>query len=64
MRLCEDRTTRKDFGCQNSGTKIDLVRTCFKDGNWEVNVCQQIYYVVLSTKEESNGRQPKSGWTM
>jgi len=31
----KDRT-RQNFGCQNSGTKIDLVRTCFKDGKWTV----------------------------
>jgi len=32
----KDRTIRKVFGFQNSGTKIDLLRTCFKDGKWTV----------------------------
>jgi len=32
---------------------------------WEVNGCQQISaYIVMSTKEESNGDNRKSGWTM
>jgi len=38
MRLCEltDYNNRKDFGCQNRRTKVDLVRTCFKDVKWTV----------------------------
>jgi len=52
----KDPTTRKDFGCQNSGTKTDLVRTCFKDGKWTV--------AGIEYKEESNGDNRESGWTM